>query len=124
MIVGHVDGYGRALIRLPFRSEPDGPETVVSTWIDTGFTGEILLPRSLIERMSLPRSLNVEARLADGTVSSYDTFSAYVDSFGQRREVEVIEVRGPLPLVGARLMLGYRLEVDYHALTVSIGQPS
>lgn len=124
MIAGTVDGFGRALIPLGFCGEPDDPETVVSVWIDTGFTGEMLLPRSLIDRMSLPRSSNVEARLADGTVSSYDTYSAHVDWFGDLREVEVIEGMGPFPLLGARLMLGFRLEVNYSTLTVAIDRPA
>ena len=46
---GNVDGSGRALIVLPVRSSEDAEPSELTVWIDTAFTGELVIPRERIE---------------------------------------------------------------------------
>ena len=46
MMDGHVDGRGRALIEICLVSDDDS--TPLEVWIDTGFTGQLLVPRDEI----------------------------------------------------------------------------
>ncbi len=62
---GEVDDSGRALIVLRVRSSADA--TQVAAWVDTAFTGDLVIPRGAIERMGLPQSAAVMAGLADST---------------------------------------------------------
>ena len=115
---GRVDGSGRALIKicLVLDDEP----TPFEVWIDTGFTGQLLMPRDQIERLGLCKASGTHARLADGSVAFLETFEATLDWFGERTAIEVIEGQGELPLLGVIPLLGCRLVVDYGNLTVSV----
>ncbi len=115
---GRVDGRGRALIEicLVLDDEP----TPLEVWIDTGFTGQLLVPRDQIERLGLCKASGTHARLADGSVVFLETFEATLDWFGERTAIEVIEGQGELPLLGVIPLLGCRLVVDYGHLTVSV----
>ena len=50
---GLVDLQGRALLTVLIRAEPDAEVIPVEAGIDTGFTGELVMPRSQIERLGL-----------------------------------------------------------------------
>ena len=124
MIFGHINEYGRALVRLMLRvtSNSDSHETEV--WVDTGFTGDLLLPETMVNQWALTPSAMVEAALADGSRSELVTFSCEVEWFGESRVIEVIASQGRIPLLGVGLLLGHRLVVDYEQLTLSIESPT
>lgn len=117
---GHIDRSGRALITLKVRPTPDAHSIELAAWIDTAFTGELVVPRSLIEQLRLPQSSAVMAGLADGTEAMLDTFSCTVDWLDEPRSIEVIESQGRFPLLGVGLLEGCKLEVDYRLRTVRI----
>ena len=50
---GQVDLQGRALLTVPIRTAPDAATSPVEVWIDTGFTGELVVPRSQIDKLRL-----------------------------------------------------------------------
>ena len=118
MMDGHVDGRGRALIEICLVSDDDS--TPLEVWIDTGFTGQLLVPRDEIERLGLCKASGTHARMADGSTAYLETFEATLDWFGERIAIEVIEGKGEFPLLGVIPLLGCRLIVDYGHLTVSI----
>ena len=124
MIAGIVDEYGRALVPLLFQTQPQGTPIEITVWIDTAFTGDLVLPRSTISQLALKRVSNVEARLADGSVSSYDVFKGWTTWFGESRKLEVIEGDASLPLLGTRMLTGLRLTVDYASHEVRIERPA
>ena len=124
MIAGIVDEYGRALVQLLFQAQPQGQPIEITVWIDTAFTGDLVLPRSTISQLALKRVSNVEARLADGSVSSYDVFKGWTTWFGESRKLEVIEGDASLPLLGTRMLTGLRLTVDYASREVRIERPA
>ena len=120
MIRGVVNESGCAMIRLDLRSSSDSDAQTTEAWIDTGFTGELALPKDLIREMSLPAGGLVRAILADGSETKAITYLAHLDWFGEERPVEVIAIDGPIPLLGVILLLGCCLKVDYAAMNLSI----
>ena len=117
---GLVDVQGRALLTVPIRVEPRAAASHVEVWIDTGFTGELVMPRSQIDRLGLKPGLMVRAVLADGRNLRLKSFVAWIDWFGESLEVEVIAGDGQTTLLGVGLMLGHRLVVDYDSLQLTL----
>ena len=64
---GEVDDSGRALIAIRLRVSVDADVTVLAAWVDTAFTGVLVIPRGTVERLGLRQSAAVMAGLADGT---------------------------------------------------------
>lgn len=117
---GLVDLQGRALLTVPIRTAPEAETLPIEVWIDTGFTGELVMPRSQIERLGLKPGLIVRAILADGRNSRLKSFVAWIDWFGETLEVEVVAGEGQATLLGVGLMLGRRLMVDYGSLNLTL----
>ena len=66
---GHVDSAGRALVRLRLTSAATATTMEIEAWIDTGFTGELVLPQDQIAALGLPHSAVVTAELGDGSAN-------------------------------------------------------
>lgn len=79
MIAGIVDEFGRALVPLLLQSRPHGDSIEIDVWIDTGFTGDLVLPITTIRQLGWKQVSNVDARLADGSISSHDVFKRMDD---------------------------------------------
>lgn len=120
MIFGRIDEYGRALINLTLRATPSSASQEIAVWVDTGFTGDLILPEQLVMQWGLSSSAIVEAVLADGSQSELVTYSCEVDWFGESCIIEVIANQGRIPLLGVGLLLGHRLVVDYEQMTLSM----
>ena len=115
---GEVDESGRALIGLTVRASAGADATQLAVWIDTAFTGELVIPRATIRQLGLPQSAAVMAGLADGTQVVLETYSCVLEWFGQERLVEVVENDGLFPLLGVGLLRDRRLEIDYRSGTL------
>ena len=120
MMKGVVDFQGRALLPIVVRSAPDGSETRIDVWVDTGFTGDLVLPRDQIHRLGLCESAVIQTTLADGREAEIESFIAWLDWFGELQEVEVCASSGQNILLGVRLMLGRRLVVDYDSMNLTL----
>lgn len=117
---GTVDDLGRALVVLNVRATEKEEPIELTVWIDTAFTGELVIPRSAIQAMRLPQSAAVMAGLADGTEVVLESFSCIIDWFGDARVVEVIESDTRFPLLGIGLLRDRRLEIDYRSRSVGV----
>ncbi len=117
---GHVDHSGRSLLRVTMRV--DGRSVEVDVWVDTGFTGDLVLPQFFIDEWQFPKSGSVDAILADGSQIELSTYSCVIDWFGAERPLEVIANEGDIPLLGVGLLLGKELRVDYRNLRLSLEQ--
>jgi clan AA aspartic protease len=117
---GKVDRSGRALIALQVRPTQTAESTELTAWVETAFTGDLVIPRSMINQLQLPQSSAVMAGLADGTEVVLDTFSCVVEWFDEERNIEALESAGEFPLLGIGLLQGSKLEVDYRSRTVVI----
>jgi len=90
---GMVDDAGRALITLSVRPTYDAEAAPLRAWVDTAFTGELVIPRATIRVLDLPQSAAIMAGLADGTQVVLDTFSCVIDWFGEGRNPTRLEQR-------------------------------
>ncbi len=117
---GLVDSAGRALIKVELRKSVESESTSIEVWIDTGFTGDMVVPATSIERLGLEPSGSVEAILADGSQITLNTYTCLIDWFGTIRTLEIIANDGEYPLLGVGLLIGLELRVDYRNLLLSL----
>ena len=102
-MIGHVDPGGRALVIVSIRPSTGGQFNDIEVWVDTGFNGDLVLPRRPIENLALPASGTVKAVLADGSQVALQTHSCVIDWFDQQRNLEVVSNDGEYPLLGVGL---------------------
>jgi clan AA aspartic protease len=86
-------------------------QKVIDTVIDTGFSGFLSLPSSIITALDLPWSASDIVTLGDGSETLFDLYTANVIWDGQYREIYIAESEKE-PLLGMALLYGYRLQVD------------
>lgn len=79
--------------------------------IDTGYTGELILPLDVIRELNLVPGDDISVTLGDGTTDDYATYNARIEWHGRRRDVTVTGV-GSEALVGMRLLRDSNLSVD------------
>lgn len=117
---GSVDSANRALLGVSIRpAEFDSPVGVVA-WIDTGFNGFLIIPRSLIASLGLEEGSTTKAVLADGKQVELESFLCYVDWFGELLAVQVIANDGKFPLLGTEFLTDRRLTIDFLEGSVEI----
>jgi clan AA aspartic protease len=119
-MTGTVDNTGRALLRVRLRHPIAASETDVDAWVDTGFTGELVIPQAQVDAVHLPAGLAVRATLADGSDIVLNSYSCLLDWFGAWQAVEVIVNAGQFPLLGVGLLRGHELHIDYRTNTMTL----
>ena len=95
--------------------EVAGPARQVITLeatIDTGFSGWLTLPETLIEELNLTSYGPRPNRLANDSVVLIQTYSALVQWCGQLRPVIVSNASNVRPLIGTALLENFRLTID------------
>ena len=117
---GEVDGSGRAILRITISNGVRSTTQTIEAWVDTGFTGDLVLPRSIIESLDLNPSGAIDGVLADGTQTILETYHCEIEWFGRVRSLEVIANSGEMSLLGVGLLLAKELKIDYTNLTVSL----
>lgn len=117
---GFVDDVGRALLNIDVRPDSARQAEVISAWVDTGFTGELVLPQKTVDALALVRSGSVDAILADGSQIELNTYTCFVNWFGEERRLEVVANVGDYPLLGVGLLFGLELRVNYQTLELTL----
>lgn len=117
---GVVDSHGRALVEIDVRASDLATRHEVAAWIDTGFTGDLVLPQQMIDDLELPASGTVKAALADGSVVTLERYHCLVEWFGSERELEVVANAGQHPLLGVGLLVGLDLNISYRTGKITI----
>ena len=120
---GLVDDSGRTLLQVEIRAESLSLPMAVEVWIDTGFTGDLVLPKSIINSISLRLSGSVDAILADGSEIELSTYTCIVDWFGTQRDLEVVANDGDYPLLGVGMLAGLELRVNYLSRELKLNLP-
>lgn len=92
----------------------------MDAWIDTGFTGDLVLPLAHVTALGLPPGPVVNAKLADGSDIELDTYTCLVEWFGAWKRIETIANAGQFPLLGVGLLQGHELHIDYRAGTLTL----
>ena len=119
-MIGRVDAAGRALIDIRIASTLDAEPITLSAWIDTGFTGDLVLPQGTIDDLSLSPSGTVGAVLADGSQVTMQVYSCSILWFDKWRRLEVVANQGTNPLLGVGLLLEHELRIDYVSKTIEL----
>ena len=114
MIKGQVSSDGAAGLQAWVMIEVAGSDEVFRSTdviVDTGFTGWLTLPGTVIEQMRLDLYGRRPAVLANGETEVLDLYFALVQWHGQVRPVMVHQAGGR-PLMGMALLSGSCLFVD------------
>ena len=110
MIRGKVNQTGQARVTLEMlgRSGLFQPVEVV---LDTGFTGDILLPPDTIQNLEVSRSPAINARLASGQEILLPCWRGIV-LWHDKPHIVVVAESGGEPLLGMNLLQGSRVTLD------------
>jgi len=73
----------------------------VEAWIDTGCTGEFVLPQDQIAALGLLHSAVVTAELGDGSATMLEVYSCLIEWFERVQQIEVIANTGTSPLLSS-----------------------
>ena len=119
-MTGTVDNSRRAIIRIRLRHPNSGKETELDAWVDTGFTGELVLPQQQVVQLDLPLGPAVQAGLADGSEVQLDTHTCLVHWFGEWKRIEVVANQGRFALLGVGLLLERELTINYRSRELSV----
>lgn len=110
MIQGFVNQSREAIIRVAVGRD-NLPKQMVEAVIDTGFTGFLSLPLSIITSLGLPWHFRDLGTLGDGSEVVFDMYKATVIWDGRIQVIDVAASEAD-PLVGMSLLYGFRLQVE------------
>ena len=110
MIEGVVNANHEAVISLPLRG-PTEQTREIEVVIDTGYSGFLTLPPTLVEELGLPFQHRGRAFLANGSVEAFNIHDVTVLWDGMPRDIEADAV-GPTPLAGMLLLDSHSLYVE------------
>lgn len=87
------------------------PKQMVEAVIDTGFTGFLSLPLSIITSLGLPWHFRDMGTLGDGSEVVFDMYKATVIWDGKTQIIDVAASEAD-PLVGMRLLYGFKVQME------------
>jgi clan AA aspartic protease len=109
MITGNVDSHHKPVVTV----QVSGPTASIELTIvlDTGFSGFLALPDTLIQELGLAFSGTTVGLLANGTRTVMAVYEGTIFWDGRVRDIEVLETDGP-SLIGMGLLYGHLLAVE------------
>jgi clan AA aspartic protease len=110
MMQGIVDQNCEATIRLVV-GDTGSQRQMVDAVIDTGFTGFLTLPLSVLTILNLRAYRREEGTLGDGSTCIFDVYRGLVIWDGELRQID-INASETAPLAGMSLLYGYRMQLD------------
>ena len=118
MILGFVHNR-EAIVQLAVMGDQQKKQGIRAI-IDTGFTGSLTLPPTMIADLELMWFTQQEGFLGDGSRRTFDVYRGAVIWDGQLRVIE-INASDTAPLVGMALLEGFELRVQaYEGGSVAI----
>lgn len=94
----------------------------VEAIIDTGFSGTIMIPRDLAEKLQLPRVAFTDYITADGAIAYSEVFEAEIEWLGQKQQLAIVGSDSDLALVGMELLAAARTTLEPRKNILSIEQ--
>ena len=110
MIQGVITADREPIVRIAVR-DVNGQDHEFDAIVDSGFTGRLTLPPDVISALNLPFREWGEAILADGSLIVFNVYDATIVWDGQLLIIPIDEADAT-PLVGMRLMQGYRILIE------------
>jgi clan AA aspartic protease len=110
MIIGKVNQNREAIVQLAVLGESKQRQGIKAI-IDTGYTGCLTLPSTVITSLGLTWYMQQEGLLGDGSICMFNVYEASVIWDGQVKEIEINDSEAD-PLVGMGLLEGYELKIQ------------
>ena len=109
-VVRKVNQHGEPLILV----ELLGTQKKTSVIVDTGFNGELCLPRKTIKKLKLELYASEYFELVDGKLVLAEVFKGYLEWFEEKvKRVEVIVTGAKQGLLGTQLLTASTLTVNF-----------
>jgi clan AA aspartic protease len=109
-VMGRVNARAEAVVRLPILGADEHREEVELV-LDTGFTGQLLLPSAIVARLGLTWQGVREAVLGDGRRTAMRIYRAKTIWDGRERDAQVLESEGG-PLLGMSFLWDHAVRLD------------
>jgi len=110
MISGYANANREAIIQVAIVGDSKQLKSVRAI-IDTGFTGDLTLPRNIIDQLGFTLRGFQRVILGDGSLQYFEMFVGVVIWDGKMREVE-INAAETNSLIGMGLLEDYKLEME------------
>ena len=110
MILGSVNANREAIIQIAVLND-DKQSKAIKAVIDTGYTGDLMLPRAIVDELRLTLRGIQDAVLGDGSIRIFEMYAGSVIWDGQVRRVEVNASETEC-LIGMGLLEDYKLEIE------------
>jgi clan AA aspartic protease len=110
MIIGNVNTKREAVVQLAVFGKNQQRQGIKAI-IDTGYTGFLTLPSTIITTLGLTWYMQQEGILGDGSLCVFNVYEASAIWDGQTRTIEINESEAD-PLVGMGLLEGYELKIQ------------
>ena len=121
---GYVDDQQRALLPIRVCAAENDERQEILVWIDTAFTGSLVIPKATASALQLKKESSVEAILADGNLVELETYGCVVEWFGTTFVTQIVTSESEYGLVGTMLLDERTLEIDYRERTVALVRPA
>ena len=108
MIQGVVNGAYEAVVSLTLQNA-EGPTLEIEAVVDTGYTGFLTLPPTLVNELALPFAYVSRAFLANDDQVEFNIHNVTLLWDGEPRDIEA-DATGSTPLVGMLLLDGHSLD--------------
>jgi clan AA aspartic protease len=82
----------------------EGSKEQIETILDTGFNGELMLPKKTIENLNLEWCGKEDYLVASGEMITTDVYKGYLNWFDKRCAVEVMATSAEQGLLGMQLL--------------------
>jgi clan AA aspartic protease len=109
-MLGYVNGNREAIIQIALVGDNTKLKSIKAV-IDTGFTGELTLPKAITDELGFPLRGFQEVVLGDGSLQYFEMCAGLVIWNGQKKRI-AINVIGTESLVGMGLLENYKLEIE------------
>ncbi|MGB3293132.1 MAG: clan AA aspartic protease [Phormidesmis sp.] len=110
MILGKVNAGREAVVQIVVLNESKQTK-VVNALIDTGYTGDLMLPKGTIQALQLSLRGVQEATLGDESVAIFEIYTGSVIWDGAIKKVE-INASEVSALIGMGLIENFKLEIE------------
>lgn len=110
MHYGYVNDALEAIVSLNLLSDDGGHETH-DFIVDTGLSEDIIIPRHVIDRLSLPLYDRIVIGVGDGRAGLVDRYTARILWHGRLRDIRVASM-GREFLIGMALFRGSNVSID------------
>lgn len=112
---GFVNENSEAVLRIELN---DGSS--IDCVLETGFNGNLILPKNFVEKYTSVIPLRVRIELAEGKTAEVGMTTVDVKWLGDEFSINILVSDAEESLIGTEMLIDSVLEIDYKNLTVKI----